>query len=80
MKEKLIKYVCNNININFAQAVYSQMCYERSSLNHVSPSLHFKLMDLVDDFVCDNDLPNDWFFENFIDYEDLLDYVLDDFD
>ena len=51
------------------------MCIERAPLRMVNNNLYNKLSDLIDDFLQDNDLTDEWFEETFIDIEDLFDYL-----
>ena len=75
MKEKLIEFIQENIDSADVQVTFSRMCIERAPLRMVNNNLYNKLSDLVDDFISDNDLTDDWFEETFFDIEDLFDYL-----
>lgn len=75
MKEKLIEFIQENIDSADVQVTFSRMCIERAPLRMVNNNLYNKLSDLVDDFIIDNDLTDDWFEETFFDIEDLFDYL-----
>lgn len=75
IKDKLIEFLKDNIDNADVQVTYSRMCIERAPLRMVNNNLYNKLSDLVDDFLQDNDITDEWFEETFIDIEDLFDYL-----
>lgn len=77
MKEELIEYVKNNIDMGDVEYTYSKMCIERVPLHYANNNLYNTLSDLVDDFVSDNELSEEWFEETFIDIEDLFEDLFD---
>lgn len=77
MKEKLIEFIKENVSIEDINYTFSRMCIERSSLRYQNNNLYNQLSDLVDDFIVDNELSEEWFEETFIDIEDLFEDLLD---
>lgn len=77
MKEELIEYVKNNVNSSDVEYTYSQMCIQRVPLHYANNNLFNQISDLVDDFISDNELSEEWFEETFIDIEDLFEYLFD---
>lgn len=77
MREELIEFVKSNIDSMDIEYTYSQMCIQRVPLHYANNNLYNQLSDLVDDFVSDNELSEEWFEETFIDIEDLFECLFD---
>ena len=77
MKEKLIEFIKENVSIEDINYTFSRMCIERTPLHYQNNNLYNQLSDLVDDFIADNELSEEWFEETFIDIEDLFEDLLD---
>lgn len=76
MKEKLINYVYDNLDLDEVQFTFGNMCIERSNLMNTNSKLYYKISDLVDDFISDNELTEKWFEETFFDIEDVFEYII----
>lgn len=76
MIKKLVEYVLSNVDIEDVNYTYSRMCIERNSLNNANYDLYNKLSDLVDDFISDNELSEEWFETEVGLIEDLFDELL----
>jgi len=70
MKKKFIKY-CNE---NWSLPYYEVEKALDSIGKHfgLTDAVAGHIRDLADDFECDNDLDDDWFYENFDDEEDVF--------
>ena len=78
MKEKLIEFIKENVSIEDINYTFSRMCIESTPLCYQNNNLYHQLSDLVDDFIADNELSEEWFEETFIDIEDLFENLLND--
>lgn len=77
MEKQLIEFVKENVNSEECAWAYSQMCIKRMPLNCVDYELYCRIGDLIDDFVEDNELGEEWFEENFSDIYDVFEKILD---
>lgn len=74
--KNLVNYVLEHIDIEDVKYTYSRMCIERNNLNNANYSLYNKISDLVDDFVSDNELSDEWFETEVGLIDDLFDELL----
>lgn len=77
MKQELISVVKSFISNDEVEYTFSKMCIERVPLHYANNTLYNKLSDLVDDFIADNDLQDDWFEKTFLSIDDLFEYLID---
>lgn len=78
MAENLIQYVDNNFNYSIydLQYTYSQMCMNKTNLMEENERLYEHISNLIEDFVIDNDLEEDWAEDFGIDVQDVFEKVL----
>lgn len=75
-KEQIVSYVLNSIDYDVLEFVYNQMCINRTSLQNESYMMYDTLADLVNDFIEDNELSQEWFETEIGDIEDLFDELI----
>lgn len=76
MEKRLVEYVLCCVGENEIRRTYSQMCMEKRNLPTQNWELYNYIKNLVDDFVEDNDLSNDWFETEVGLIEDLFEELL----
>lgn len=75
-----IQYAQNNLNtmVYDVNYTYSRMCMEKTPLYVENERLFYHIQDLIDDFITDYELDEDWADMNgiYVDYifEKILDY------
>jgi hypothetical protein len=74
MTKKLIDYIKHSIDSDVLGYTYSKMCLERIPLDSY---LYNQIDDLVQEYIEDNELSQEWFEENFFDIDDLFLKCLD---
>ena len=76
MEERLVDFVLYYVGEVEIKRTYSQMCIEKRNLPTQNWELYNYIKNLVDDFVEDNDLSNDWFETKIGLIEDLFEELL----
>lgn len=74
LKDKLVQHIQDVISVDVLNYVYSKMCLERIPLDSY---LYNQIDDLVQEYIQDNELSQEWFEENFFDIDDLFVKCLD---
>ena len=77
LQQELITHIKHTISNEVLSYTYSKICYERVPLKNADSYLYNQIDDLVQDFVEDNELSQEWFEENFFDIDDLFLKCLD---
>lgn len=77
LQQELITHIKHTISNEVLSYTYSKMCYERVPLKIVDCYLYNQIDDMVQEFIQDNDLTQEWFEENFIDVEAVFEECLD---
>lgn len=77
LKDKLVQYIQDVISVDVLNYVYSKMCLERIPLKVADSYLYNQIDDLVQEYIEDNELSQEWFEENFFDIDDLFVKCLD---
>ena len=74
MEEKLLTYIVQNWSLPSYEFDKALDGYQRClPLKFGNPTLYFYLTDRVDDFIRDNELDSNWFFESSLgDYDELF--------
>ena len=78
MEEELIQYVDNNFNslVFDLQYTYSQMCMNKTDLMGENERLYEHISNLIEDFVIDNELEEDWAEDFGIDVQNVFEKLL----
>ena len=77
LKDKLVQHIQDVISVNLLNYVYSKMCFARIPLKIADSYLYNQIEYIVQDFIEDNELSQEWFEENFFDIDDLFLKCLD---
>ena len=77
LKDKLVQHIQDVISVDILNYAYSKMCYERVPLKIADCYLYNQIDDLIQEYIQDNDLTQEWFEENFFDIDDLFLKCLD---
>jgi hypothetical protein len=82
LEKNLLDYVYHNFNtfIFNVKFTYSQMCFNRTPLKMENDRLYNHILDLIDDYITDYDLEENWFYEHFEDVDYIFEKLLDYFD
>lgn len=74
-----VQHANNNINsmIYDLQYTYSQMCMNRTPLNMENPKLYNHIQDLIDDFITDYELDEEWADTYGVDVDYIFEKLLD---
>ena len=76
MRDKAIEYLQNNIASGDADFANYIMKKDNVNLQTAYEPLYNKIKELLDKFVETHELSEDWIEENFIDIDDILNYLL----
>lgn len=63
MKEKAIKFLLENIDGDWCLQVYTYMFNNHLPMNVADSKMSYTIMDLLEEFGEDNDLPEGWWYE-----------------
>ena len=77
LEDKLVQYIQDVISVDILNYAYSKMCLLRIPLKNADSYLYNLIEYIVQDFVEDNELSQEWFEENFFDVDDLFVKCLD---
>lgn len=72
MNQELIKHISSQVDMDQVNLAIKRMEYDRAPLYHVDPSLYDEIVDLLEEYGEDNDLPEGWWITDDIDPEDLI--------
>lgn len=78
MRNKAIEYLQNNISSIDADFANYIMKKDKVNLQTANEQLYNNIKELLDKFVETHELSEDWIEENFIDIDDILNYLLSD--
>jgi hypothetical protein len=76
----MIDYIVRNIDGEEAQFCFSKMCIHRTSFRIEGGSLYSQIDRLMEDFIYDNELDDDWYDANIIDVDSVFEDVLKRYD
>jgi hypothetical protein len=75
--DKLVQHIQDVISVDLLNYVYSRMCLLRIPLKIADYYLYNLIEYIVQNFIEDNELSQEWFEENFFDVDDLFVKCLD---
>ena len=78
MRNKAIEYLQNNISSIDADFANYIMKKDKVNLQTANEQLYNNIKELLDKFVETHELSENWIEENFIDIDDILNYLLSD--
>lgn len=78
MRNKAIEYLQNNISSIDADFANYIMKKDKVNLQTANEQLYNNIKELLEKFVETHELSEDWIEENFIDIDDILNYLLSD--
>ena len=72
MIEEAVEYVRQNVDMDEVELTIRVMCYSHRPLYDVNYELRNNIIDLMEEFGEDNELPEGWYLIEGIDEEDVL--------
>lgn len=76
MIDKLVEFLKENIDSKDIELASDSIWEERIPLRIANYKLYAEIIDLIDEFISDNDLSEDWFDDLGLDIEELFEQKL----